>query len=187
MSRWEKWRRCRDKKIRAGLFILPVLIPTKLFYKVQNVLLCIFMVFSCWENCFHITEAAADKYRKLVIGTGIIAEVRNRWIWSSIKEIKPSSNLPVFHQKQIITKCGKRKTTTINTCLKPFILGAKSQEKSRNLATYVWVKLIPNDTPGSIFVSFCSKAINILEDRNPVSFFLFWGALGHAYLGFENI
>lgn len=114
MAWWAKWERCRDKMIRAGLFPSPMLIPTKLFYKEQNVLLCIFMFFSCWENCFHITEAAADKYRKLVIGAGIIAKVRNRWMWSSIKEFKSSSNSPISQQKQLMTKRVNRKKKKTN-------------------------------------------------------------------------
>lgn len=178
---WGKVERCRDKKTR-GLFSPPMLIPAKLFYKGQNVLLHIFVVFSCWENCFHITEAAADKYRKLAIGTGIIAEVRNRWIWRSTKEIKPSSNLPVFHQKQRITKYGKRKTQQpLTLCLKPFILGTKSQEKSRNLATHVRVKHIHLHTWFHICITLFQSNKYPWGQGSLFFFFFFWHQVMHTW------
>lgn len=115
VSCWGKWKKNADKRLVLDGSLLCAY-SNWLLYKEQHVLFFIFMVFSCWENCFHITEAAADKYRKLVIGTGIIAKVRNRWIWSGVKELKPSSNSPTFYHGQKNHQCEERKTTTnVNT------------------------------------------------------------------------
>lgn len=163
-------KRCREKKICAGLFTPFTLAPSKLLYKEQRVLLSIFMFFSCWENCFHITGAAADKYRKLVIGTGIIAKVGNRWIWSAVRKSSPlATGQGSTRTNNPQTRRKKTPATNLNTSLRPFRLHTSSQGKSRASATHVQVKPTSKYTPGFIFISFHSKATNSPENRDPLS------------------
>lgn len=111
------------------------------------------MFFSCWENCFHITEAAADKYRKLVIGTGITVKVRNRCMWCSTKEIKT-------HQQLADALIGQNNDQIWEETNNPAWLLA-SRPENRDLHTKLYVKPMFKYTPDPIVVLFYAKIINI--------------------------
>lgn len=155
---WRKWKRDVETK-RFGWTVHPFRAHSSWAPLLRTTHPTLYLhIFSCWENCFHITEAAADKYRKLVIGTGIITKVRKRWIWGSVKEINPTSNSPVLCQGQRVTKHEKIKSQEQPSPLhpQPFIFDTRSEVKPTT--TY---------TPGSTCLSFCPKAINIPGNRDP--------------------
>lgn len=111
----------------------------------------------------------------------MIVGIRNRWLWSGIREVKSADNGPT--EKQRPDRERKQDRRAQNGALLPqdLTLDSKSQDR-----VGIWlsqqVKPIPESTPGSIFISFCPKVIKALDNGDPACLPSFFLAEDHRHL-----
>lgn len=112
--------------------------------------------------------------------------IRNRWLWSGIREVKSAGNWP--KEKQRPDREGKQDQRAQTGARLPqdLTLDAKSQDR-----VGIWrsqqVKPTPESTPGSIFISFCPKVIKALDNGDPACLPSFSLAEDHRHLGHGRV